>query len=736
MADEPIIVERVDAAEDLWQPVVGAGTVEFLDTVVPGESRDSLRTSSVSILGKGVSPSQGAGQQTGLVVGYVQSGKTMSFELIAALARDNGVQMVIVVAGRSNNLLDQSTRRFVRDLRIDEPDLVRRWVQLQNPGRYEATTAQIRNILEDWRDPETPEDFKKTILVTVLKHHQRIANLAQLLGDVGMEDTPVLVIDDEADQASLNTEVAQNEESATYRRLMELRRALPLHTFIQYTATPQAPLLVSIIDTLSPNFVQVLEPGRMYVGGQDLFTGNMTHVRVIPPGEVPTNNNPLNEPPDSLLFALRVFMVGVCAGLVLHGNAGNRSMVVHPSHLTAQHSEFYAWVQEIFYEWQRILGLPDDDPDKQELLEDFRVAHEDIAQTAEDLPEFPTLMARMRFAFRNTQVLEVNAATGKTPQVDWRSMYGWVLVGGMALDRGFTVEGLTVTYMPRGIGVGNADTVQQRARFFGYKRSYLGYCRVYLEDGTLDAYQSYVDHEEDMRNQLLDIQAGNLALNEWKRAFVLDVNLKPCRDAVIEFDYAQGCHSDTWVSPRVVFASDEVVVDNRRAVQEFVAGLELEDDEGHEDRTLIQRHQICEEVPLQAVLENLLLRYRVTAVRDSQLQTGMLLQLGHAIEIDNEETCTVYVMSHGENRQRAVDETGKISELYQGQYPVERARRGEIYPGDRALRAHDQVTVQIHRLELRQGDQTVAEDVYVIAVWVPARMAIGWVDQHQPHQDQ
>ena len=120
MADEPILVERVDEAEDLWQPQVGAETIDFLDSVVPEESRDSLRASSVSILGKGVSPQQRAGQETGLVVGYVQSGKTMSFELVAALARDNGVQMVIVVAGTSNNLLNQSTRRFVRDLRIDE----------------------------------------------------------------------------------------------------------------------------------------------------------------------------------------------------------------------------------------------------------------------------------------------------------------------------------------------------------------------------------------------------------------------------------------------------------------------------------------------------------------------------------------------------------------------------------------------------------------------------------------
>jgi hypothetical protein len=105
---------------------------------------------------------------------------------------------------------------------------------------------------------------------------------------------------------------------------MELRQALPHHTYLQYTATPQAPLLISIIDSLSPNFVQILTPGEDYVGGSTFFADNLPYARVIPPGDVPTRQNPLTEPPDSLLEALRVFMVGVAAGLRQGENTGNR----------------------------------------------------------------------------------------------------------------------------------------------------------------------------------------------------------------------------------------------------------------------------------------------------------------------------------------------------------------------------------------------------------------------------
>ena len=434
-------------------------------------------------------------------------------------------------------------------------------------------------------------------------------------------------------------------------------------------------------------------------------------------------------------------MMGVTAGIRQGRNIGNRSMLVHPSHLTAQHREYYNWVRDIFEEWKRVLSLPDGDPDKQQLIEEFREAYNDLRRTVGvELPAFDELVPSFRFAFRNTRLIEVNAAGGRTPEVDWRSAYGWILVGGQAMDRGFTVEGLTVTYMPRGIGVGNADTIQQRARFFGYKRRYLGYCRVYLEQGTIAAFESYVEHEEDIRGQLQEFQDNGRPLNDWKRAFVLDTALRPCRNNVLEFDFMRGRFSDDWVVPRVVLSSDIVVQANRQVVAGFVEGLEFRENDGNPARTDVQRHSVCTGIMLRDVIERLLVRLRVTGTTDSQRYTGMLLQLSKALEDNPDEVCSVFRMSPAARRRRGIDENGEVTNLFQGAAPVQpRERRGEVYPGDSAIREDGEVTIQLHTLDLTREEggvqRVVMEDVPVIAVWVPARLARGWLDQNQPGQD-
>ncbi len=721
----------------IWIPVVGAETLSLLEKL-PTESRDSVRDEALSVLSRCVPPSMTEGRETVLVVGYVQSGKTMSFTTVSTLARDNGYQLIIVITGTSVNLFNQSTGRLQEDLQL--PNLSSGWKLFSNPTQRAGNVRQsIESALQRWRDETVPANERQTVLITVMKNHRHLDNLTTLLSQLNLQGVPALVIDDEADQAGLNNAVQQGTESSTYRRLVQLKERLPQHTFIQYTATPQAPLLINLIDVLSPRYAEVLTPGSAYTGGMTFFEQNLQLVRRIPTNDVPTRNNVLTEPPESLLEAMRVFFIGVAAGMILGPPPRNRSMMIHPSQQRNSHDDFNRWVTAIMDRWQRILGATTQDPDRQEIIQDFQTAYRDIEQTTQNLPPFDAIADKLPRAIRESVRQVVNAGRGRTPQVEWNQDYSHILIGGTTLDRGFTVEGLTVTYMPRGRGVGNADTIQQRARWFGYKADYLGYCRIYLSDNSRDAYRSYVNHEEDVRERLRRHAETGLPLTEWRRAFFLDPALRPTRNDVLSLDYMRGNYANKWFAPNVPHDSEDAITENRAIVDEFFRSILLVVDDGHPARRDAHKHRVNSDVPLRQAYETLLTRFRLTRPSDSNLFFGLLMQVKNYLENNPDALCTVYQMRPGISvpNYRGVNVKNEISNLFQGAYPVEPlSRRGEIYKGDQAIRSDQELTIQIHRLnEIRRDDGSqvtvIARDVPVIAVWVPRAMAAAWLIQDQ-----
>jgi len=594
-----------------WSPFVGEITQSLLGKV-PNESRNTIRGESVSILSKCVPPTERNGCETGLVVGYVQSGKTLSFTTVTALARDNGYRMIIVITGTSSlNLLNQSTERLKDDL--DLPSAA--WKLFTSDVLRKEDRRSMESALERWNDPGVTTDDRQTLLLIVMKERRHLDRAIAALQSLShlLEGCPVLIIDDEADYAGLNNMVRRGGESATYRRLMQLRNCLPHHSYLQYTATPQATLLINIIDALSPSFVQVLTPGESYTGGREFFEGDLRLVREIPVNEIPSQGNQLYEPPNSLLKAMRIYVLGVAVRLTHQLRPSNRSMMIHPTHLTDGHFDYYHWVSHILDRWKDTLALQECEQDRKELIDEFKQEYEDLSKTVPTLPAFEALVNVLHRAVRETVITEVNRRQGSTPQPNWQRDDFHILVGGQAFDRGYTIEGLTVTYMPRGMGIGNADTIQQRARWFGYKSGYIGYCRVFLSAGSISAYKAYVEHEEDMRKRLRE---HNGSLKEWKRAFFLDARLRPTRNNVLALDYVRGGFNSEWFWQRAPHCLVDAYADNRDIFSRFIAGNLFLPIDGHPDRLDTHRHTICR-IHLRQAFESLLTQLRVVGANDS-----------------------------------------------------------------------------------------------------------------------
>ena len=326
--------------------------------------------------------------------------------------------------------------------------------------------------------------------------------------------------------------------------------------------------------------------------------------------------------------------------------------------------------------------------------------------TVGNLPAFENLIdENLIHAIQYTPIVEVNSRRGATPQINWQDSYSWILVGGQSMDRGFTVEGLTVTYMPRNVGVGNVDTIQQRARFFGYKRTYLGYCRVFLDQVTIDSYSSIVEHEEDVRNRLEEFNISNVHLNEWDRETVLDQMLNLTRANILYDDIDRDHFGNDWFRINAPHDTENYIETNRNALFEFITSrISLfSQDQGHSNRTEEQKHLVAS-ISMKECLEHLLNKLKFTRESDSATYSSLRGILKRHLEEYPDDNCLIYLMSARSLtdwtiRTRRMDKKGhdEIQELFQGKNP----RTGPvIYPGDREIKNDNVLSIQIHRLHM------------------------------------
>jgi hypothetical protein len=710
----------IGAERLLWTPVAGSYTAGLARYLAKSDQLDSVEAftrvgeEAARVLGQCLKPGPADEQRTGLVIGYVQSGKTMSMTAVSALARDNGFRIVIAVSGTTENLYRQSAGRFERDLRGAQGGGSPLWVMLRNPNPGRAQ-RELQRLVNDWRDPRIQEEQQQTLFITVMKHHKHLENLSALLATANLAGIDALIIDDEADQASLNTRPTAPVESTTYLRLREIRRCLPKHTYLQYTATAQSLILISLLDMLSPDFADVLEAGEDYTGGRSFFIDRTDLVEIIPGSELPSQVTGSPEPPPSLLRALRMFFLAAVLS-PMRSNEQHRSMLVHPDRRRGIQRSYVDWIQAIKDRWGDVLRRPDDDEERRELVDDFRQPFLDLQRSAGPLGDFDTLLRKLAVEIPRTQVAEVNSDGS---EVNWDNGFLHILVGGQKLDRGYTVKGLVVTYMPRGPGTWTADTIQQRARFFGYKRPYLSFCRVFLESNILDLYVEYVEHEESLRDQIKRFRGRST--RELRRAFILDTRYEPTRRNILTEPFFRRQTGDGWfkqTSPHV--AAD--VAANASRIEAFVGRLTFEDYSG------FPQHQIATGVPLDDLLALLGEHaFGPADLLDAQVTIYHLLR--HRQEQPS-ATVSVVLMGPGErNRSLRKADSDEI-ELHQG-----RSSKGAAsYPGDAAIRDGEQVTLQVHWVNVRSspgpGGVTIASRVPAVAVHLPASVGtLDWLVQ-------
>ncbi len=500
-------------------------------------------------------------QSKGLVVGYVQSGKTANITGVVAKAADAGYRLVVVLAGTQNMLRNQTQRRLdkellgaelVEDEYLDDADwgsFLRHgatpsvlggfdWIRLT--GRFHDYRKLTAGAIETLKFPKAhpgrrfndPENLYlgNAKLLIVKKNAAVLDKLARDLARVNamaeLADVPTLVIDDESDQASVNTvrpPTSADEETERTRinkAIVGLLKTLPRAQYVGYTATPFANVFIDPADAqdLFPrDFIVSLRRPPGYLGASDFhdlhgrppatdtdpFRSNeRAYVRSVYGGDA--SNTDLQRAVDSFVVsgALKLYREARSAFEYRH-----HTMIVHTSHLTADHRQQLADVRSLLAEGGYQTG---------ECLPRLRALFEDdfapvSASRTPDLPmpdRFDDLESELgevitRLYEGGNPVLLVNS-NADADQLAFDAAPVWkIIVGGSKLSRGFTVEGLTVSYFRRKSPT--ADTLMQMGRWCGFRPGYLDLVRLFIaraapgDPDGLDVYEVFeaISRDED-----------------------------------------------------------------------------------------------------------------------------------------------------------------------------------------------------------------------------------------------
>ncbi len=311
----------------------------------------------------------------------------------------------------------------------------------------------------------------------------------------------------------------------------------------------------------------------------------------------------------------------------------------------------------------------------------------------------------------------LNAAQiGGTPDLNWNDRYARILVGGEVLNRGFTVEGLTVTYMSAVSRDGNVDTVPAACEIFRVQVFLYRLLPHLPQQAVAQMFTKYVKHEEALRAELAN--HGDGPLTEWKRAFLLDKAYQPTRRTVLGLDIFHEDFAGKWLRLNAPHRNLEVARANLGLIDAFCRVVDdWRPDEGSPARTHDQIHKLAI-MPALRVLGELLVPFRVADTSDSVEFTGLLLQLRTYLEEHPEASASVYQMSAGRIRRRSLNESDDIENLFQGRNPL---TGPATYPGDQRIREENALSIQIHRLQLPGIDEAVP----TLAIWLPKAMTLG-----------
>ena len=528
--------------------------IHLLNEGFPVQQIPTLNDVTGKILGLMDDPQrEGDWNRKGLVIGHVQSGKTANYTGLVSKAADAGYKFIVVIAGIHNNLRTQTQERieegFVGRTRANDG-----WSPVgvgnlnrnrQNPIILTTREADFNKKMADQLGADLGS-FSCPIVLVIKKNVSTLKRLHDWLKELntrsGMEkisDIPMLMIDDEADHASINTNKEDLDPTKTNQRIREILSLFRKKCYIGYTATPFANIFIDpetenemLEDDLFPrDFIYALDAPTNYFGAQKVFLGDdgkvgqdnysnvqdlheygsYQYIRPIRDAEgvLPFSHKNGDEIylPESMKEATNVFLLARAIRNLRGQRKKHCSMMINASRFVDSQRQIKAQLlhhidtvrREIKYNCMKSEKVAL----RNQTIVDFK---ESFEREYGDVSDFSWIDVQKELGtvVEDVELFLINSKSDEKLDFSSADEAGYTLtaiaIGGLSLSRGLTIEGLVTSYMYRNTKM--YDTLMQMGRWFGYRDNYDDLCRIWLSDDSITWYAHIADVTEELRDRL------------------------------------------------------------------------------------------------------------------------------------------------------------------------------------------------------------------------------------------
>ena len=476
----------------------------------------------------------------GLVMGNVQSGKTANYLALINRAADVGYKLIILIAGIHNNLRTQTQARvnsgFIGFDTIEKEELgVSKYNNEFRPFSFTSTEYDFK------RDIATslnfnPKDSNVPVILVIKKNMHTLKNLLDWLETNNTKKSystyPLLVIDDEADNASINTKKNPDEVTTINRQIRQILKMFKKRSYVGYTATPFANIFINPEsktdehgDDLFPeDFIVSLESPSNYIGAEKIFNSENNILRTITDNEVCLDVKLKAEDivdclPESLYEAINVYLLTIGIRKIRKNKNLHSSMLVNVSFRVVIQEQ----VKELINKYLQLI--------KQYIQFNHHKSLEEIIKNDKMkflydswTKEFSVIAVSFKDVLaeivKNKDLIKVFLVNSKKTNEEKLNYDNYkkeglnaITIGGYSLSRGFTIEGLTVSYFLRNSQM--YDTLLQMGRWFGYRAGYEDLCRIYMREDAIGWYRHISEATEELKEEFKIMNDHDLTPREY-----------------------------------------------------------------------------------------------------------------------------------------------------------------------------------------------------------------------------